>query len=54
VRKRLEVYHSQTEPLIEFYSSWAESGDSAAPKYVKINGIGSVEEIRDQIFAALG
>ena len=54
VRKRLAVYHEQTEPLIEYYSKWAASGDSAAPQYVKINGIGKVEQIRDQIFEALG
>ena len=53
VRKRLEVYHDQTEPLIDYYSKWAESDDDAAPKYIKINGIGKVEEIRDQIFAQL-
>ena len=54
VRKRLQVYHEQTEPLIEYYSKWAETGDGHAPKYVKVSGIGSVEEIRDRIFAALG
>jgi adenylate kinase len=54
VRKRLAVYHEQTEPLIEYYSKWAASGDSAAPRYVKINGIGKVEQIRDKIFEALG
>lgn len=53
VRKRLEVYHEQTEPLIEYYSSWANSGEAGSPKYVKVNGIGSVEEIRDGIFAGL-
>ncbi len=53
VRKRLAVYHEQTEPLVGFYTQWAQGGDAKAPKYVKINGIGGVEEIRDQIFAAL-
>ena len=53
VRKRLQVYHDQTEPLIEYYSSWAESDDDQAPRYIKINGIGQVEGIRDQIFAQL-
>jgi adenylate kinase len=53
VRKRLEVYHQQTEPLIEFYSKWAASGDPKAPKYIKVDGIGKVEEIRDQIFEQL-
>ena len=53
VRKRLAVYHDQTEPLIDYYTSWAESGDGAAPKYVKVAGVGKVEEIRDRIFAGL-
>lgn len=54
VRNRLAVYHSQTEPLVEYYSTWSESGDSTAPKYARIEGIGSVEDIRDRIFKALG
>ncbi len=54
VRKRLEVYHDQTEPLIDYYSTWAGSGDDNAPAYHKIPGIGGVNEIRDKIFAALG
>jgi adenylate kinase len=53
VRKRLEVYHAQTEPLIDYYKDWENSGESAAPKYIRIEGVGKVEEIRDQIFAAL-
>ncbi len=53
VRKRLDVYHDQTEPLIEYYSNWAESGEQDAPKYIKIDGIGQVEEIREQIFQQL-
>jgi len=53
VRKRLEVYHNQTEPLIDYYKSWQSSGEADAPKYIRITGVGKVEEIRDQIFAAL-
>jgi adenylate kinase len=53
VMKRLEVYHSQTKPLVDYYSSWANSGQSGAPKHVKIAGVGSVDSIRDQVFAAL-
>ena len=51
VRARLKVYHDQTEPLVSFYQKEEAAG---ALKYVKINGIGKVEQIRDQIFAALG
>lgn len=53
VRKRLQVYHSQTSPLIGFYQDWAEADPDAAPRYVRIQGIGSVEGIRDQILEAL-
>lgn len=53
VRRRLEIYHTQTKPLVEYYSRWSASGGTGAPKYVKIAGIGSVESIRDTIFASL-
>ncbi|MGD2186496.1 MAG: adenylate kinase [Desulfobacterales bacterium] len=53
VRKRLDVYHAQTEPLIDYYKNWEKAGDTNAPKYIRIEGVGQVEEIRDQIFAAL-
>ena len=53
VRKRLEVYHNQTEPLIDYYKSWQSSGEAGAPHYIRIAGVGKVDEIRDQIFAAL-
>ena len=57
VRKRLEVYHAQTEVLIGYYSEWAERGSRAgepdAPLYRKVSGTGSVDEIRSRIFAAL-
>jgi adenylate kinase len=53
ILKRLEVYHAQTEQLVGFYSKMAGSGAARAPKYRKVAGIGSVEEIRDRIFAAL-
>ncbi|MGB5617461.1 MAG: adenylate kinase [Desulfobacterales bacterium] len=53
VRKRLDVYHNQTEPLIGYYKKWETSGVAAAPKYVRIEGIGKVDEIRDKIFKKL-
>lgn len=53
VKKRLEVYHEQTEPLVAYYSQWSTHGEKEAPRYIKIAGIGTVEEIRDQIIAAL-
>ena len=53
VRKRLDVYHEQTEPLVNYYKTWAESGEAGAPKHVYIEGVGKVEEIRDSIFKEL-
>lgn len=53
VRNRLDVYANQTRPLVDYYSSWADSGDAKAPKYRKISGVGSVEEIKARILAAL-
>ena len=53
VRKRLEVYHEQTKPLVEYYSTWEKTGDVRAPHCINIPGIGSVDAIRDRIFNAL-
>ena len=53
VRKRLDVYHSQTKPLVEYYSKWAASGDPKAPKVRKISGLGAVDAITANAFAAL-
>ena len=57
VRKRLDVYDSQTKPLVEYYSTWAKNGDTnakiSAPKYQKLEGTGSVEEITNKVFKAL-
>ncbi|WP_298053306.1 adenylate kinase [uncultured Paenalcaligenes sp.] len=53
VRNRLEVYQNQTRPLVDYYSNWANSGDAKAPKYIKIAGVGSVDEIRNRILEAL-
>jgi adenylate kinase len=54
VKKRLAVYHDQTEPLIAYYESWAKSATTGAPKYVRVAGVGKMEDIRDSIIAALG
>jgi adenylate kinase len=53
VRNRLEVYKNQTRPLVAYYSSWATSGETGAPRYRKISGTGSVEEITARALAAL-
>jgi adenylate kinase len=53
VRKRLEVYQAQTRPLVDYYSAWAATGDAVAPRYRRISGTGSVDEITARALAAL-
>jgi adenylate kinase len=53
ILKRLEVYHSQTKQLVDYYSGMAASGAPGAPEYARISGVGSMESIRDHIFRAL-
>jgi adenylate kinase len=53
VRKRLDVYHAQTEPLVAYYKDWAKSGQAGAPKHIGIAGVGKVDEIRERIFGEL-
>ena len=53
VRKRLAVYHQQTEPLVEYYKQWAASGDPKAPRYQAIDGLKDVDVVREEAFAAL-
>lgn len=53
VKKRLEVYHNQTKPLVKYYVDWANSGVQGAPKHVFVSGIGEMETIKTNIFAAL-
>ena len=53
VKNRLAVYHSQTEPLVAYYNDWAATGDPRAPRYRKVNGLASVEAVRDAALQAL-
>ncbi len=53
VKKRLEVYHSQTKPLVKYYVDWANSGLEGAPKHVFVNGLGEMNNIKEEIFSAL-
>jgi adenylate kinase len=50
VRKRLQVYHEQTSPLVNFYQ---DMKGEAAPRYHRVMGVGSVDEIRETLFSAL-
>jgi adenylate kinase len=53
VRKRLDVYSAQTRPLVDYYSQWAATGDALAPRYARIEGLGSVDDITSRALAAL-
>lgn len=53
VRARLRVYHEQTKPLIDYYTAWAASGDPAAPKVRRVQGVGPVDEVTARVLAAL-
>jgi adenylate kinase len=53
VRKRLEVYHAQTSVLVAYNAKWAATGDASAPRYRKVAGRGTVEEIKQRVFDAL-
>ena len=54
VKNRLSVYKNQTRPLVDYYTNWAASGDADAPRYRRISGSGSVEDITQRALAALG
>ena len=49
ILKRLDVYHSQTKPLVDYYSKWAAS-ENQGLRYIKINGLGDVKDIQKTIF----
>jgi adenylate kinase len=53
VRKRLQVYQSQTRPLVDYYSHWAATGEAGAPRYARISGTGAVDEITARVMGAL-
>ncbi|WP_016853626.1 adenylate kinase [Halomonas smyrnensis] len=53
VRNRLSVYHEQTAPLVDYYQQWAQQEPDAAPAYHKVEGVGSVDDITNQVIAAL-
>ena len=53
IRQRIATYHAQTEPLLNYYISWKTGSDPHAPRYIKVDGTGAVEQIRDRMFAAI-
>lgn len=53
VKKRLDVYHEQTKPLVDYYSNWAANGAENAPQHIKVNGLGAMNAIKDDILKHL-
>ena len=53
VRDRLDVYHAQTRQLVDYYTAWAATGDAAAPRYCRVDGIGTVDDIKQRVLDAL-
>ncbi|MBT7329758.1 MAG: adenylate kinase, partial [Oceanospirillaceae bacterium] len=53
VRQRLNVYHEQTAPLVDFYKSLIATEGPAAPAYHYIAGVGSVSDIKASVFSSL-
>lgn len=53
IRKRLEVYHQQTEPLIHYYQHWEKKTEQEPPHFHKICGLGSVDAVFDNILSSL-
>ncbi|MDD9983230.1 MAG: adenylate kinase [Gammaproteobacteria bacterium] len=53
VRRRLEVYHEQTAPIIEYYRKWEKDAPHSAPRVSRIDGLGTLEEVRERVSAAL-
>tara|TARA_B100001079_G_scaffold162127_1_gene139001 strand:+ start:668 stop:1318 length:651 start_codon:yes stop_codon:yes gene_type:complete len=53
VRSRLDVYHDQTQPLVEYYKSWMGK-DNNAPIYGSVDGVGHLEEVKERVYAKLG
>ena len=53
VRHRLEIYHRQTAPIIEYYQAWEKDDPYSAPCVSQIDGLGSLDDVRERVFTAL-
>ncbi|MGH8618252.1 MAG: adenylate kinase [Burkholderiales bacterium] len=53
VKHRLAQYHAMTKPLVDYYRAWAATRDARAPKYVRVHGLGGVDQVRERVLAAL-
>lgn len=53
VRKRLEVYHLQTAPLVDYYTAYSQSGETHSPKYIQVDGVQPIEQVKSAILSQL-
>jgi adenylate kinase len=54
VRNRLQVYHNQTKAVVDYFREWGLSGAPGAPVYRKVDGVGTVDAVRQRVLQALG
>ena len=54
VRRRLEIYHEQTAPIIEYYRQWEKDDPGSAPRVSRIDGLGTLDDVRERVFTAFG
>lgn len=54
VRHRLGIYHEQTAPIVEYYRQWEKDDPGSAPRVSRIDGLGTLEQVRERVFEALG
>lgn len=54
IRKRLQVYHEKTEPLVQYYKELSNSKTVDSPKYIQINGVGTIEQVQQQLRSSIG
>ncbi len=53
IRKRLDVYHEQTEPLIDYYKDWSKNKHENAPVFERISGCGDENMIYERILSVI-
>ena len=53
VRRRIEIYHEQTAPIVEYYGQWEKDDPRSAPRVSRIDGLGTLDDVRGRVFAAL-
>lgn len=51
IRRRLDVYHQQTLPLVEFYQQLQNKGHAVS--FSRVNGVGQIADIKQQLLSVL-